>query len=84
MECLEYFDIEVVRDTNEWRNRVPTGRVAALGDSPALADVYGTRRVNPSLLTHRVTRSQCTAGRRWHRDFSTFPTSIRMHRAAAA
>lgn len=50
----DHFDIEVVRDTDAWRYRVPTGRVAAIGDSPALADVYGTRRVNPSVLTHRL------------------------------
>ena len=50
----EQFDIEIVTDTDHWRSMVPTGRVAALGDSPALADVYGHRRVNPSMLTHRL------------------------------
>lgn len=48
------FSIEVVRSTEEWRQRVPGGKVAAIGDSPALADVYGQRRVNPSALSHRL------------------------------
>jgi Xaa-Pro dipeptidase len=50
----DHFDIEIVRDTDEWRRKVPAGRVAAIGDSPSLADVYGRRRVNPSALTHRL------------------------------
>lgn len=50
----EHFTIEVVRDTDEWRHLVPTGRVASIGDSPALADVYGRRRVNPTALVNRL------------------------------
>lgn len=50
----DHFTIEVVRDTDEWRDLVPPGRVAAIGDSPALADVYGKRRVNPSVLVDRL------------------------------
>ena len=50
----EQFEIEVVRGADEWHRRVPSGRVAALGDSANLAEVYGRRRVNPSLLTHRL------------------------------
>ena len=50
----EHFTIEVVRDTDEWRHRVPSGRVAAIGDSPALADVYGKRRVNPRALVDQL------------------------------
>ena len=50
----DHFDIEVVRGTDAWHRMVPSGRVAALGDAPDLADVYGTRRVNPSVLTNRL------------------------------
>ena len=50
----DHFTIEIARDTDTWRQTVPGGKVAAIGDAPALADVYGKRRVNPSALTQRL------------------------------
>lgn len=50
----DHFDVEVVADSDAWRQKVPSGQVAAIGDSPALADDYGHRRVNHSALTNRL------------------------------
>ena len=50
----DHFTIKIARDTDTWRQTVPGGKVAAVGDAEALADVYGKRRVNPSALTQRL------------------------------
>ena len=59
----EPFEIEVVRDAGEWANcldrhlkSLSLGRedVPAIGDAPALAEVFATERINPPGLVTRL------------------------------
>jgi len=59
----DHFDIEIVRDADAWRqgleNHLPDaalelGDVAAIGDSPALAEVFTDKWINPTGLVHRL------------------------------
>lgn len=60
------FEIEVVRGAEDWKSaakNLMNGRTAAIGDSPALRDVFDDRVINPERLTSgiHVERTRKTA-----------------------
>jgi Xaa-Pro dipeptidase len=57
----DHFEIEIVRSADDWvaalRGRLPAladGRVAAIGDAPSLAGVFGPDAINPQGLVDRI------------------------------
>ncbi|NRB72611.1 MAG: Xaa-Pro dipeptidase [Xanthomonadales bacterium] len=47
----EYFDVRRVRETGQWRSAIPEGRIAYVGDAPALSDEI---ELNPARLLNRL------------------------------
>jgi len=59
----QYFDIEVVRNADDWRGglearlsqrSIGIDQIAAVGDSPSLSGVFSDQRINPPRLVDRM------------------------------
>lgn len=52
----DHFDIQVVRGADDWKSQLgpELADIAAIGDSPALADVFAAEAINPDGLVNRL------------------------------
>ncbi len=77
----DFFDVRPVRETGQWRSAIPEGRVAYVGDAPALNDC---QELNPPRLLNRLHLAR-TVKTPYEQAClrSAAATAARAHRAAA-